>query len=162
MIDFEMSAINAFKFHFPNIKILCCFFHFGQSLLRHVVSCWLKEAYISDPILKTWVKKVTALALVPIDQVDNVFTELLCEKPPYDEIETWADYVLNTYVERSEGSCQSYFDKALWNQFDNDGKRTNNDLEGYNHKLVSFLRQHPNIWVLISKIKSEESAVIYY
>ena len=157
MIDFEMSAINAFKFHFPSARILCCFFHFGQSLFRHIVSCGLKEEYTKDCVLKTWVRKVTAIALVPLDEVENVFLELLCEKPSYDAIETWADYVLHTYIERSEDSCQPFFDKKLWNQFDNDGKRTNNDLEGYNYKLTKFLKQHPNIWSFIAKIKSEKS-----
>ena len=71
----------------------------------------------------------------------------------------WADYVLNKYFERSEGSCQPYSDKGFCNQFDNDGKRTN-DFEGYNHILVTFVRQHPYIWVFISKIKWEESTGI--
>ena len=58
-----------------------------------------------------------------------------------------------------------YFDKILWNQYDND-KRTNNDVEGYNYKLTTVLKVHPNIWIFITKIKSEESAgtstIIYH
>ena len=100
MIDFEMAAINAFKFHFPNIVIRCCSFHFGQNLYRHIVSCGLKQAYSEDKELKFWVKKVTALALVPIDEVENVFCELLCEKPDYPQLDKWADYVLKTYIEK--------------------------------------------------------------
>ena len=159
MIDYEMAAINAFKFHFPNIVIRCCFFHFGQNLYRHIVSCGLKQAYSEDKELKFWVKKVTALALVPIDEVENVFCELLCEKPDYPQLDKWADYVLETYIEKSSDPGKPYFDKILWNQYDND-KRTNNDVEGYNYKLTTVLKVHPNIWVFIAKLKSEESAGI--
>ena len=46
---------------------------------------------------------------------------------------------------------------AVWNQFDNDGSRTNNTVEGYNLKLNNFLHSHPNIWIFIRKIQAEES-----
>jgi len=47
----------------------------------------------------------------------------------------------------------------LWNQFnDNDNKRSNNDIEGYNLWLSLWLHKHPNIWKFIKKIKSEESS----
>ena len=104
-------------------------------------------------------KKVTALALVPIDEVENVFCELLCEKPDYPQLDKWADYVLETYIEKSSDPRKPYFDKILWNQYDND-KRTNNDVEGYNYRLTTVLKVHPNIWVFITKLKSEESAGI--
>ena len=110
-------------------------------------------------------KKVTAVALVPLDEVENVFCELLCEKPDYPQIDAWADYVLETYIEKSSGPGKPYFDKILWNQYNND-KRTNNDVEGYNYKLTTVLKVHPNIWIFITKIKSEESAgtttIIYH
>jgi len=35
MKDFERSAINAFKYMFPNIKQNGCHFHFAQFVRRH-------------------------------------------------------------------------------------------------------------------------------
>ena len=35
--------------------------------------------------------------------------------------------------------------------------RTNNKVEGYNHKLNLYLNTHPNIWKFNIKIKSEET-----
>ena len=48
------------------------------------------------------------------------------------------------------------FPIEIWNHYDNH-KRTNNDLEGYNHKLNRFFNTHPNIWKFIKYVKSEES-----
>jgi hypothetical protein len=67
--------------------------------------------------------------------------------------------ILETYIEKSSDPGKPYFDKILWNQYDND-KRTNNDVEGYDYKLTTVLKVHPNIWVFITKLKSEESVGI--
>ncbi len=49
------------------------------------------------------------------------------------------------------------FPISEWNQFDNDGSRTNNTVEGYNLKLNNFLSTHPNVRIFIRKIQSEEA-----
>jgi hypothetical protein len=36
MFDFEKAAHNATHKMFPNADVLCCRFHFGQSLFRHI------------------------------------------------------------------------------------------------------------------------------
>jgi hypothetical protein len=46
----------------------------------------------------------------------------------------------------------------LWNHFDNDGDRTNNNFEGYNYKLLCYFAVHHNLWRYIEKIQGEESA----
>ncbi len=45
----------------------------------------------------------------------------------------------------------------VWNQYENDGSRTNNSVEGYNHKLKNFFTIHPNIYVFKREIQSKES-----
>ena len=44
-------------------------------------------------------KKVIALGLVPLDEVEDVFCSLLEQKPEYEQLEIFADYVLETYIE---------------------------------------------------------------
>lgn len=61
------------------------------------------------------------------------------------------DYFVENYIETN------LFPISVWNQFDNDGSRTNNTVEGYNLKLNNFLSSHPNVWIFIRKIQSEES-----
>ena len=43
--DIELAEIQAFKFHFPNFKMLGCFFHFGQCLFKKLVEVGLKHEY---------------------------------------------------------------------------------------------------------------------
>jgi len=47
------------------------------------------------------------------------------------------------------------FPKSMWNHYDNDGKRSNNYLEGYYSKLNKYLKQHPKFWDFVRHIKSE-------
>jgi hypothetical protein len=56
------------------------------------------------------------------------------------------DFVLDNYIKTN------LFPISVWNQFDNDGSRTNNTVEGYNLKLNNFLSSHPSIWIFIRKI----------
>ena len=148
-IDFEQAVIGAFKYHFPRIEVSGCFFHFGQSLFRKVVEIGLKVQYQEDENLKKYVKKIISLALVPRDKVQDIFVELCeIEKPEFDSIDKFLDYVTETYVDPD----QALFPIELWNQYDdNDNKRSNNDIEGYNLWLSLLLHQHPNIWKFIKK-----------
>ena len=63
----------------------------------------------------------------------------------------FADFVLGTYIEINE------FLPVLWNYYDQDGKRSNNDIEGNNKKINNFFNDHPKIWVFITKFQVEEA-----
>lgn len=161
MVDFERAAINAFEYHFPNANLSGCFFHLGQSFHKKIVELNLKVFYDDNTFdLKTWVGKVIALALIPVDKVDDVWIELLDGVPiavdsaaatAFNEnVTKFCDYVTENYIDTD------LFPKPLWNQYEAE-KRTNNDCEGYNSKLSKFLNSHPNIWRFIIKIQSEET-----
>jgi hypothetical protein len=36
LIDFELSAFNAFKKFFPDTNILFCHFHFAKNIMKHL------------------------------------------------------------------------------------------------------------------------------
>lgn len=44
----------------------------------------------------------------------------------------------------------------MWNHYDENGPRTNNDVEGYHSKLQKRFGQHPNLWKFITQLKEEE------
>ena len=85
MTDFEVAQLNAFKYHFPNVKMIGCFFHFGQCLYRKIVEVGLKSQYDCDSELRTWFKGMVCLALVPEDEVDAAYWLLVDESPNYGE-----------------------------------------------------------------------------
>ena len=79
----------------------------------------------------------------------SVFVELCqIEKPEFDSI----DRFLENMTETCADPDQVLFPIELWNQYvDNDNKRSNHDIEGYNLWLSSWLHKHPNIWKFIFK-----------
>ena len=152
MIDFEQAVINAFLYHFPSIIIKLCFFHFGQNVFKKIVEIGLKRQYKEDDELKLWVKKVIALALIPPSEIPDAFVRLSEEEIVDNyELGEFLDYITINYVD------DPLFPIEYWNHWDNEDDRTNNKVEGYNHKLNNFLNTHPNIWKFIMKIKSEET-----
>ena len=62
--------------------------------------------------MKNWVRKIIAPALVPIDDVEDVFVLLLENKPYYPQIDEFCDYFKETYIQSSS------FPLTLWNHFE--------------------------------------------
>jgi hypothetical protein len=84
------------------------------------------------------VRRAAVLPLVTAQQVDNVWLNALVDNDD-NSIQTikFKDYVTETWV---EGSIQG------WNEFDNDGARTTNHIEGWHSKVnkvkPAFTSQH--------------------
>ncbi|CAF0745702.1 unnamed protein product [Brachionus calyciflorus] len=67
-------------------------------------------------------------------------------------LEKFLDYLVDNYFEGS-------FPIELWNHFDSEGPRTNNNLEAYNNKLKSFVGiANTNIFKAIDVFQKQESA----
>jgi len=57
------------------------------------------------------------------------------------------------------------YPREMWNQFENNGPRTNNNCEAYNEKLGCVINKpNPNIWWFLDLIKSEDThfTLAYY
>ncbi len=46
--DFEKAAQNAFRFHFPGVKLKGCWFHFRQAIIKHAFEIGMKPLYNRD------------------------------------------------------------------------------------------------------------------
>ena len=150
MMDFEKAAMNAFLENFPGVLIKLCLFHFSQSLFKHIVSLGFKDIYTKDAVIKEWFKKVFALALVPLDDVDTLWAHIIITQPELPNTTKFLDYVVHTYFEGD-------FAIKSWNHFETDGPRTNNNMEGYNSKLKKHVgTAHPNIHKAIEIFQQEE------
>jgi hypothetical protein len=151
MTDFELGAMNAFKRQFPTIKVMGCMFHFGQSLMKKVNNLGLKGIYQEDPLFSSWIKQIFGLALVPVDEVRNLWNIIKEERPTVRRVDEIVDYFEGYYI-------NGPFKIAIWNHFDTKGQpKTNNHLEGYNLKIkLAISVAHPDIYAAIKHFQDFE------
>ncbi|XP_041356817.1 uncharacterized protein LOC121374011 [Gigantopelta aegis] len=151
--DFEIAAIQAIEEIFPDADTRGCLFHFSQCMLRKVQGLGLMRLYRADQGVQTLVRRAASLPLLPIDHVQDVWIDIMNERPDHLPHETeFTDYVTTTWVDDD-----SLFKVAMWNQHGSIGPRTNNHLEGWHSKLNrSLTKAHPNIYEFINKLKDVE------
>ena len=97
--DFELAAIKAFQHHFPNFKISGCLFHFGQCLWRQLQADAFSVAYNTDAEFAKCVKRLMALAFVPVADVVTTFEELTADGS-YRQIESLVTYFEENFIGR--------------------------------------------------------------
>jgi len=132
VVDFERSLILAVETEFPRCRISGCYFHFTQSLWRHIQQVGLAREYRRNLDLKRVIRLVMALAFLPVLLVRQNFL-LLCNRRStrrlirrYPQLQDWLDYVWATYVANNAA-----FPVPTWNVHDrNVDTRTNNHVEG--------------------------------
>ena len=119
--------MNAYQFHFPEIELVGCFFHYGQAIYRKIKNeLKLASEYKADENLQRYVKSVISLALVPPSKVEDAFLNLM-----YKEIDLIEQYTLGPF---NDYFCETWIENdtwliSLWNQYDRT-IRTNNHIEG--------------------------------
>ena len=131
--DFERSLLISLETEFPQSRLNGCYFHFNQSLWRHIQRQGLVVPYKNDNRFQKIVRKVMALAFLPVLLVRQNFMILRQSRPTrrlilrYPAFDDWLDYVQQVYIDRN-----GPFNPPLWNVFDRSvDTRTNNHLEGY-------------------------------
>ncbi|XP_046339071.2 uncharacterized protein LOC124120313 [Haliotis rufescens] len=150
-LDFERAAHNAVQSVFATTHTRGCFFHFTQCMWRRVQKEGLATEYPSVEEVKKVVRRASALPLVPLDMVEDVWADAIADRPQGVKVTRFMDYVTTTWVEGS-------WSKDLWNHFGNQGRRTNNNLEGWHHHLnKSAQKTHPNIFEVVNLLKREQS-----
>ena len=61
------------------------------------------------------------------------------------------------YIERNWISNASVFPRQVWSHYENHGSRTTNCCEGWHNKLNREVRNHPDIFTLISVLQKFNS-----
>jgi hypothetical protein len=149
MTDFESAMQNALKNQFPLVKLKGCFFHLKQAIQHWVnIKGYKKEMRINSEF-RIWVNMLSTIALVPLSQLSEalkVVTDFViitkCDRTPI------LKYFMKTWI-------NGKYNPDTWNYYDHIGRKTNNDVEGFNHYLNKFLHSpHPNIYKFVDHIKS--------
>ena len=154
MMDFEQALITAVETELPQTRVEGCYFHFSQSLWRHIQEVGLAHGYRHDERLQTLLRKVIALGFLPIALVRNNFTLLRHARDTvrlirrYPSLIDFLTYVQNTYLDGN-------FPIQLWNVFEKDMDcRTNNNAEAFHRAWNSRVGvRHPNIWIFVRHLK---------
>ena len=165
LLDFEASAVGAFRDAYPNAQISGCYFHLCQSILRKVNEVGLKSDYETDHEIRGFIRCLAALSHVPVDDVVHAFEVLVQDMPSNENVNDVVTYFELTYIRgrrrpgRGENYSAAVFPLPLWNQFESAGEgiaRTTNSVEGWHHSLQAiFMCQHPTMWTFLSGIHRE-------
>ncbi|KAL8592084.1 hypothetical protein ACOMHN_032554 [Nucella lapillus] len=150
MTDFEMGVIAAIRISFP-------FFHFAQAVWRKVQAVGLSGTYRESPEVKTFVRCLAVLPLVPLNEIENVWMDLHGMAPvEVPGIAELCDYMVITWVD----DMQATFRRELWNHFQTlqeEGIRSNNHLESFHAAFNrTFHTVHPNIFIFVYGLKKRQ------
>ncbi|CAF3834472.1 unnamed protein product [Rotaria sordida] len=163
--DFESGTLKSIKELLPNVSHKGCLFHFGQNVWRHVQDNSLSKKYQEDDTFRTNVKKLIALAFLPLNDIINGFDLIAAEFDDDDDTENLLNYFEKTWVgekkRRGVGRKKPLFDHKLWNIYDRviaNLPRSNNAVEGWHHAFANRVAiSHPTVAKLTEKIRLEQS-----
>lgn len=147
-VDFELALIGAIKYQFTKSRIMGCFFHFKQAIVKK-----MKEFKINNKEIKIAARLINFLTIIPIEEIkfgiefikkNKKLKNILCKK-------FWL-YFKKTWIIR--------ISPKIWNINSIQKKkligRTNNAIESYNKRIGElFGYGHPKILFFIDVLKNE-------
>ncbi|KAI6655754.1 hypothetical protein LOD99_1896 [Oopsacas minuta] len=79
--DFESGLIASIRLEFPTACIRGCYVHFCQAVYRKVQILGLSQFYTSEENNKIYIRKLLALAFIPVELIPQTFQDLKHECP---------------------------------------------------------------------------------
>ena len=153
LTDFELAIIQVVRAVLPATSTKGCYFHFCQALHRKIQQLDLQVEYQQNNELRNFVRKVAALAFLPLRYVRLGWTGVKATVPALPRIDVFVDYFGSTWISGN-------FPPALWNISEIGDCHTNNNLEGWHSKLKKIVgKAHPNVFEIVWTFKLEQAAV---
>ncbi len=112
---------------FPNARHIGCYFYYTQSIYKNIQRLGLSDIYRDEEDARLFARKLMALPLLPLAEVDVAFENIADEC--IDSMKPLLDYFQNFWMTKVPIN--------LWNVSDLD-TRTNNHVEG--EIIIKFLR----------------------
>ena len=143
-VDFERASINAFEAAFPDSVAAGCYFHLGQSVYRRVQLLGLAGKFGADDEFKLRVKKLSALAFLPLEKVVEGFEQLQGEFHQGEQ--ELVAYFEATYIGRvgPAGRRRPLFALELWDvesRMLTGSLRANNAIESFRNAFAGSISQ---------------------
>ena len=155
--DFELAIMGAVRDEFPRSRLAGCMFHYGQALWRKVQALGGAAEYRENAETRQCIRRCAALTFVPLQDLDTAWVDLQAQAPDNSQLcAQFTDYFVQTWMDDIAGR----FSRRIWNHFDNmssESVRTNNALESWHRSFKGLVGSaHPNIFVIITKLKKEQ------
>ncbi|CAI6348987.1 unnamed protein product [Macrosiphum euphorbiae] len=157
--DYEKALMNAVEHIFPTSRLVCCWFHFTQSIVRY---CHRKLNNVLN-LIRTHeeaariLRMVLALPHLPATR-NNPLCPNICVLDGYNvivqyarqfpEIQVIEEHFLDNYI---LGFWINQIGPEKFSVFGED-HRTNNNLESFHSTLLKQMGTHPNIWDFLQRL----------
>ena len=146
--DFENSLLKSIGMMFPKTKIVGCFFHFSQALLRKMTKLKIDDNIIN--VLLIEMQKLSSLQ-------ENLIQDHLSM---IEENSNFQSLPCKAFLKYFRGTWMKKFPPKIWTLAEDQDinvARTNNCLERYNRQLGEIVsRKHPSLASFIETIQDEE------
>ena len=152
--DFELNIQKAVDDLLPNAKILGCFFHFKKAIWQRVQKKGMSKRFDVDQNFKKFIQECGALAHLPLEKLQNGLDYIKNHFTFKDEeASRFKDYMMK-YMQ--EYWMEGVFPPHVWSCWGRSEDLTNNNQEGFNHKINTDIPQvHPPPALLLCYIKAE-------
>ena len=153
VVDFEAGLWKALRSVFNDPVIHGCAYHFTQALWRKVQELGLQTLYCKRDKVYKIVKQVLALQFLPHEDIREAFHELSNKVGVIGPIREFMNYVNETWLQHNVWKVDNWsvFGRSI---------RTNNDVEGWHHKLKrSAKKGNLPFYLLISLLYSEAKEI---
>lgn len=139
--------------HPYNVVLRGCAFHFCQAVYKHLVNVnGLTVAYRNaDGLLARFLRRIFALIFLPEDRVAACF-QLLRDQhvPPLyagPQLDAFLQYFYTQWVANNRM-------RLMANVYDRvEGRRTNNEVEGFHFYLTTVFETHGNLWSFTQRLR---------
>jgi len=156
--DFEGGIQNAMHIVFESINyavsIKGCWFHYINAIQKRISIGGLRVYYFTNQVFKFWVKRFFALALIPVEFIDDALDIILDELPSVTELPRvslfkFLQYFVNTLILGKKGT---HMLPTIWNRYE-DRFRTTSSNEVHHRQLNSNIKPHSKTEVVVNYLK---------
>lgn len=158
IVDLEKSIHNAVLNVWPETKIECCRFHLTQAWYRKIQELGLSVEYRDDTSeVGKWLHYIFGLVFIDPNEVGNVyvFTLAAIMPPQNKKLETFASYLVNTYIDE-----EASYPPTMWASASSSTSKTTNACESFHsHFNSSFSSIHPSLFIFINALTDFQNEV---
>jgi len=150
--DFEAAVWKAVRSLMPTVQLYGCLFHWNQAVFRKIQELGIAKSYMERRSTHNFCRKLMALPFLPATWIVPVFNQLK-ELDVSTELQELMTYISGQWIQ------SQIFPVTSWSVFQWPF-RTNNDVEGWHHKLNQQANGAAlNMYDLITRLHEEAKDV---